>query len=142
MLLIYQFNGDREVIEEKKFKYSQKVYIYNFLACLSVCLSVTFYVHKLKSIVILEAYDEKITIPKNFRPQLQSCGFSRVPKVGKSMQKLEFFFLFLYFLGKSMIMSLKKWFPSSPTFGRPPTVGQSTKNLNFFNHFFLQIRGF
>jgi hypothetical protein len=25
MLLIYQFNGDREVIEEKKFKYSQKV---------------------------------------------------------------------------------------------------------------------
>ncbi len=25
MLLIYQFNGDREVIEEKNFKYSQKV---------------------------------------------------------------------------------------------------------------------
>ncbi len=25
MLLIYQFNGDREVIEEIKFKYSQKV---------------------------------------------------------------------------------------------------------------------
>jgi hypothetical protein len=25
MLLIYQFNGDREVKEEKKFKYSQKV---------------------------------------------------------------------------------------------------------------------
>jgi hypothetical protein len=25
MPLIYHFNGDREVIEEKKFKYSQKV---------------------------------------------------------------------------------------------------------------------
>jgi hypothetical protein len=25
MLLIYHFNGDREVIEEKNFKYSQKV---------------------------------------------------------------------------------------------------------------------
>jgi hypothetical protein len=25
MLFIYQFNGDREVIEEKNFKYSQKV---------------------------------------------------------------------------------------------------------------------
>jgi hypothetical protein len=73
-------------------------YLYIEFFSLSVC-------PKLQAIVIFEAYTEGNKNAKSLRSYLQRCGFARVPKVGKSMQILEFFFdIILLFLGKIMIL--------------------------------------
>jgi hypothetical protein len=70
---------------------------------------VDFFAAQLQAIVILEAYTEGKN-QKRFRLQFQSCGFARVPKVGKiTKKKLNFFFdFFKLFLGDSTVLSSKK----------------------------------
>jgi hypothetical protein len=55
-----------------------------------VCLSVRTFLNKvgkLQAILIIEANTEGITLVKELGLQVQSCGFARVPKFGKSMKK-------------------------------------------------------
>ncbi len=64
---------------------------------------------KLQAIYILEAYDEKIKNQKSFSLQLQDADLPESQRLAKACKYLNFFFdIFLLFLGKIMILSLKK----------------------------------